>query len=281
MSGAAFSVAMLALSSRMGRAFSFSGEWVARLTTLSDTMRRRSSSPLLAPNLCQRLFSLVKKSFFWSLLLFLVLPGSRVLTEESFVISEQTLQRMTKRFGPDARPRLMAWQNLIQTTRGSDRDKLERVNRFMNAVPFIEDAIHWGQDDYWATPMEFVASNGGDCEDYAIAKLFSLVKLGIPEDRLTLTYVKALRINQAHMVLTYYPAPGAEPLVLDNLVGAILPSSQRTDLLPVYSINGSGLWLAKQRGKGKLIGGSDRLSRWNDLLDRMSDETEQDKEKKP
>jgi len=244
-------------------------------------MLRRSSSPLLAPNLCTRLFFLFKKSFIWVLLLFLVVPGSRVLTKESFVISEQTMRRMTQRFGPDARTRLLAWQGLIQTTKGSDRDKLERVNRFLNTIPFIDDAIHWGQDDYWATPMEFIASNGGDCEDFAIAKFFTLLKLGIPEDRLTLTYVKALRLNQAHMVLTYYPTPGAEPLVLDNLVGAILPSSQRTDLLPVYSMNGSGLWLAKQRGKGKLLGGSDRLKRWNDLLDRMSDETEQDKEKAP
>jgi len=220
------------------------------------------------------LFFLVKKTLFWSLLLLLVVPGSQVLTKEAFVISEQTMSRMTQRFGTDARKRLLAWQNLIQTAEGSDRVKLEKVNRFMNTMPFIDDAIHWGQDDYWATPMEFIASNGGDCEDFAIAKFFTLIKLGIPEDRLTLTYVKALRLNQAHMVLTYYPAPGAEPLVLDNLVGAILPSSQRTDLLPVYSMNGSGLWLAKQRGKGQLIGGSDRLKRWNDLLDRMSDETE-------
>ncbi len=78
------------------------------------------------------------------------------------------------------------------------------------------------------------------------------------------------------MVLTYYSFPGAEPLVLDNLIETIEPSSQRADLLPVYSLNGAGLWLAKQRGKGKMIGSSDRLKRWRELLDRMTNEMEQE-----
>jgi predicted transglutaminase-like cysteine proteinase len=239
-------------------------------------MRKRFSS-LLSRSLPPPLFCLLRHPAFWGLLLCLILPSALVLTDESFVISEQAIRRMVQRFGPDARERLLAWQNLIETTKGSDRIKLERVNRFMNTVPFIDDSIHWSQPDYWATPMEFIASNGGDCEDFAIAKFFTLLRLGISEDRLTLTYVKALRLDQAHMVLTYSPTPGAEPLVLDNLTNSILPSSQRTDLLPVYSMNGSGLWLAKQRGRGKSIGGKGRLTRWNDLLGRMSGETEQDR----
>lgn len=212
------------------------------------------------------------------ILLALLAAALPVLTDESFTVSEATLQRMEKRFGPEARSRLLAWQNLVRTTGGNDRDKLEAVNRFFNTMRFVDDALHWQQPDYWATPTEFVASNGGDCEDFAIAKYFTLIRLGLAEERLTLTYVKALRLNQAHMILTYAPTPGAEPLVLDNLIEAILPSSQRTDLLPVYSINGAGLWLAKQRGRGKWIGSSDRLRRWSDLLDRISGETEQNEE---
>ena len=38
--------------------------------------------------------------------------------------------------------------------------------------------------DYWATPIEFMGTGAGDCEDYAIAKYFSLINLGIPEDKL-------------------------------------------------------------------------------------------------
>jgi hypothetical protein len=71
------------------------------------------------------------------------------------------------------------------------------------------------------------------------------------------------------MVLTYFSEPGVEPLVLDNLIDSVLPASQRTDLLPIYSFNGTGLWLAKQRGRGKLVGSSSRLKRWQDLLQKM------------
>ena len=65
--------------------------------------------------------------------------------------------------------------------------------------------------------------------------------------------------------------PDAEPLVLDNLVDTISPASRRTDLLPVFSFNGSGLWTAKQRGKGIFAGGSDRLKAWKDLRQKMTE----------
>jgi len=214
----------------------------------------------------------------WLPLIILLVTVLPVFTGESFIINERILKRAEEQYGPDARRRLLDWQNLIQNEGGNNLEKLEKVNRFMNKIPFISDAIHWHKDDYWATPVEFLASDGGDCEDFAIAKYFTLIKLGIAENQLTLTYVKALRLNQAHMVLTYYPAPGKEPLVLDNLIETIEPSSKRTDLLPVYSFNGTGLWLAKQRNRGKMIGDSSRLKRWQDLLDRMTEEFQENED---
>lgn len=153
--------------------------------------------------------------------------------------------------------------------------KLESVNRFFNKVPFVSDWEHWGKADYWATPIEFLATNGGDCEDFAIAKYLTLRELGVPNERLRITYVKARTINQAHMVLTYYAVPDAEPLVLDNLNKNILPASQRHDLVPVYNFNGDHLWLAKElTGRGQLVGSSDRISLWNDMLKRLKNEKE-------
>ena len=84
-----------------------------------------------------------------------------------------------------------------------------------------------------------------------------------------LTYVKALKLNQAHMVLTYFETPRSVPLVLDNLDTAIKPALQRKDLLPVYSFNGTGLWLAKAQGRGKKVGQSSRVNLWRDLNARM------------
>jgi predicted transglutaminase-like cysteine proteinase len=177
---------------------------------------------------------------------------------------------MEKQYGIGAKKRLLAWQALIRTDLSeTDRDKLEKVNDFFNKIRFVDDRIHWKKKDYWATPVEFLSTNGGDCEDFSLAKYFTLKALGVDESKLNLTYVKALELNQAHMVLTYYATPRAEPLVLDNLIQDIRPASKRRDLLPVYSFNGSGLWLAKVRGKGQRVGDSDRLKLWQDLLKRM------------
>lgn len=190
----------------------------------------------------------------------------------NFTLDSAILAAAQERFGQDAKHRLLAWQNFIRTTElETDLEKLEAVNDFFNQFAFISDKRHWQKEDYWATPIEFIASNGGDCEDFALAKYFTLKKLGIKEERLNITYVKAWKIGQAHMVLTYYSTPDAEPLVLDNLIAAIEPASKRDDLLPVFSFNGSSLWIAKDRGHGNLIGKSDRLQRWNELLSRLPD----------
>jgi putative membrane protein len=85
-----------------------------------------------------------------------------------------------------------------------------------------------------------------------------------------ITYVKALRINQAHMVLTYFPTPDAIPLVLDNLIKGIYSASRRTDLEPVYSFNGSGMWLERMKGQGIRMGNPNKLDLWTGLRLRMS-----------
>lgn len=194
--------------------------------------------------------------------------------QEIATVSDAQIARLAQQFGPVARDRLAGWRNLVNTPRNrtlNERQKLELVNDFMNLTPFKSDAEHWGKVDYWASPVEFLSTNGGDCEDFSIAKYFTLRALGVPDDRLQITYVKELRIyNEAHMVLAYFATPDAEPLILDNINKNILPASARTDLLPVYSFNGSGLWLAKeQTGRGQSVGSSDRIGLWRDLQARM------------
>ncbi len=180
------------------------------------------------------------------------------------------LKQVRERFGDDASERILAWQRLVRENQALSKDeKLIRVNRFFNQVRFISDQEHWNREDYWATPLEMLATNGADCEDYSIAKYFTLRELGIADEQLKITYVKALQLNQAHMVLAYYPEPGAEPLILDNLINDILPASERPDLAPVYSFNGEGLWLSKLSSQeGKRIGEASKLKSWQDNITR-------------
>ena len=146
--------------------------------------------------------------------------------------------------------------------------QLRTVNQFFNTrIEFATDEQVWGQVDYWASPLEALAKGRGDCEDYAIAKYFSLIAAGMPVARLRLVYVRAQLDDgpaQAHMVLAYYPPGGGEVLILDNLVDQVLPAAQRGDLQPVFSFNSDGLW----QGVGAVGAGDPklRLTRWREVL---------------
>jgi predicted transglutaminase-like cysteine proteinase len=152
----------------------------------------------------------------------------------------------------------------------TDRDKLNKVNNFFNQMEFVSDLDHWGKKDYWATPVELLTTYAGDCEDFSAAKFFTLLAMGVPEEKLYLTYVKSLKYNDYHMVLTYHSNPKDEPLILDNIVGKVKSSSERADLVFIYSFNGRDLRLAKQSGLGVLAGSSTRLKVWQGLMKRMS-----------
>ena len=178
-------------------------------------------------------------------------------------------------YGPlgPGKARIDAWQQLLATQKQmSEVQRLQVVNQFFNhQVRYAEDIDVWHETDYWATPIQALWKGAGDCEDYAIAKYFSLRHLGIPSDKLRITYVKALQQNRAHMVLTYYSSPNAMPLVLDSLMDDIKFANQRNDLLPVYSFNAEGLWLTGAGGDRK-VGDTKRLSRWQDVLTKMTAE---------
>jgi len=190
-------------------------------------------------------------------------------------ISAELLVKINERYGIEARNRVEQWQALLLTAKDlPEQDKLIQVNKFFNQhIKFRNDISLWGMNDYWATPLEFIIKGAGDCEDYSIAKYFTLQELGVPEEKMRITYVKALKLNQAHMVLTYFTTVRSVPVVLDNLITEIKPATERRDLKPVYSFNGSGLWLAKTRGNGKRVGGSSGINMWAELKERMlSDE---------
>lgn len=183
---------------------------------------------------------------------------------------QQWIDAVTMTYGERAGKRVNTWRNQIAKYHQlSEKQQLTSVNQFFNQLYFVNDIDLWGKKDYWATPLEFLGSNAGDCEDFTIAKYFSLLELGVSDKKLRLVYVKAIELNQFHMVLAYYSKPSAEPLILDNINPEIKRASTRRDLLPIYSFNGKNLWLMKSKNSsGKLAGKSSRLSLWNDLRSR-------------
>ena len=208
-----------------------------------------------------------KLTMFVGLVLILVVAS----VPAALTVSTELFDGIKIKFGNEAAERVLSWQQLIDSSKTlGEKEKLERVNSFFNQqIEFVDDDYLWGLNDYWATPLEVLSKGAGDCEDYAIAKYFTLRELGIADSKMRMTYVKALELNQAHMVLTFFETPRSIPLVLDNLISEIKVATSRQDLLPVYSFNGSGLWLAKTRGGGKRVGASSRLDKWDKLKERM------------
>lgn len=195
---------------------------------------------------------------------------------EGFRLSDMLLGNIEKRYGESARVRVSAWGDLVVTGRTnmslSDKDKMIQANDYFNQVKWLSDKEHWGVEDYWATPIETLASNGGDCEDFSIGKYISLKNMNLDESKLRITYVKSLTFNQAHMVLAYYETPDAEPLILDNINKRILPASQRNDLLPIYSFSGNSIWLAQERGRKLKADSMVSLPQWRSVNERIDSE---------
>lgn len=173
--------------------------------------------------------------------------------------------------GPEAEAGALALQSWLErAAQWDEKARVHSINDFFNRrIVFQEDQGVWGAEDYWASPLELLARGRGDCEDYAIAKYFSLLATGVRLTKLRLVYVQA-RLGgatgplQAHLVLAYYGTPMGDPLILDNLVTELRPAARRSDLTPVFSFNSEGLW----QGVGVQSAGDPmaRLSRWRDVV---------------
>lgn len=181
---------------------------------------------------------------------------------------------MQQKYGEAGLFILQQWFSMMERARNlSEPEKLRTVNDFFNQqVLWVDDMELWGEEDYWASPLETLGQAAGDCEDYSIAKYITLRLLGVSNDRLRLIYVNAQYqgTSQAHMVLGYYPTPNAIPQILDNINPNIVPATQRTDLRPVFSFNDRGLWVGNSSTSA--ADPTARVSRWGDVLQRMQQE---------
>ncbi|RMF97947.1 MAG: hypothetical protein D6727_04305 [Gammaproteobacteria bacterium] len=136
---------------------------------------------------------------------------------------------------------LREWQAFLRGLRGQPRQaQLEAVNRYANERDYVLDITNYGLEDYWAIPRQFLY-NGGDCEDYAIIKFFSLRWLGFPMDELRIVVLQDTNLRVPHAVLAIGRAGDA--LILDNQLPQVLSHRAIVHYAPVYSINAQHWWL--------------------------------------
>lgn len=128
----------------------------------------------------------------------------------------------------------------IQSLRSQDPTRfLSAVNRLANRRPYRLDHVNFGQDEYWASPLEFL-SRSGDCEDFAIFKYALLRHLGMPAEALRVVLVKRSQDELGHAVLAAYL--DGEVYILDNASQRVLEQSEVADYTAVFSFNEEQRW---------------------------------------
>jgi predicted transglutaminase-like cysteine proteinase len=237
-----------------------------------DQAFSRRDAPIAIPHVWgEGLFCPKNRWLNWPRLLVLGFLGA-LLAVNAF--DAPHLMRTAKSMGAEAEQRTQRLVDEMQSAaKSKEIDKLRAMNDFFNrSVAYEDDQYIWGRADYWTSPIELLNRGVGDCEDYALAKYFALISMGIAPAKLRMVYVRADVGGSvlAHMVLAYYPTANSEPFILDNLNGELLSASKRPDLAPVFSFNAQGLW----QGVGMSSAGDPvaRLSKWRDVLARAKSE---------
>lgn len=171
-------------------------------------------------------------------LIILLLFSTYIFAFNGESIPEQVMKKAERKYGGSIVSRYLDYNKMLKDAESlSERNKLKLVNDFFNALPYLSDIKNWKQEDYWATPLEFLARNKGDSEDFVIAKYFALKALHVDPKKLYFTYVNSEHFKKPHMVLSYFESPQSDPFILDNINPNIVSASERSDLTPVYNFN--------------------------------------------
>ncbi|MBF7066174.1 transglutaminase-like cysteine peptidase [Aliarcobacter butzleri] len=167
--------------------------------------------------------------------------------------------------------RLAKYEEVRNKARNLDiNKKLTQINLFINGSLAEFDNASMGIDDYWMTPKEFFIKGHGDCEDYVIAKYFTLLELGVKKENLYPAIVSVKGSPGFHLVLLYVEDKNKSPLVLDNLSFKILPFSKRTDLTPIAAFNEIDSYtLTREKFLQKANVDWGKENKWEKLLNRV------------
>lgn len=195
--------------------------------------------------------------------------------------SENVFAYIKQEYGEEAEKRMRFVEKFIIDNQSiPDMEKVVKTNQVANHLPWIADANHWKEADYWATPLETITTFGGDCEDIALVKWVILRNLGISDENLALAYVKIKATGEDHMVLLYVAKPDApegqkEVHVLDNYVDEVKLAAERMDLLAVLAMGTKGrIVLFNDDGKNRSVKASyegRKIRKVEDLVERVKE----------
>lgn len=214
-------------------------------------------------------------------ILLLILLSTLLIHAKSITLNNDDLKLIDNSKNSKAiKIRLIKYLNLKKKVRPftNTLKKLSHVNSFYNKILPVNDSTKYNVDDHWATPKEFLINGRGDCEDYAIAKYFTLLEVGIPKEKLYFAIVKVKGETNYHMVLLYFENKKAMPLVLDNLSFKVVPFDIRKRLEPKVIFNEKNSFILKDKKIFKKVninwGPNKKDNKWEILLNRVYSKNE-------
>lgn len=148
-------------------------------------------------------------------------------------IQKNELKKIEKIYGKQASTRVDIWNKLIKKySNKKTLLKLKYVNNYFNQFTHMKDIKLWKKAEYWASYKEFLSVGAGDNEDFAIAKYFTLINMGVPKEKLKISFIRVSNKNSSrnHIVLLYYHKKSSVPVVLDNTTPKLLLLSKRVDV---------------------------------------------------
>ncbi len=147
------------------------------------------------------------------------------------------------------------WQAFLRTqSNKKPLEKLVAVNKFLNERPYKQDNWLYNVSDHWAGVGDFL-KNSGDCEDFAIAKYFSLRQLGFDPNDMQVMLVYDVYSGTDHAVLRV--ALNDELYFLDNREDLIDRAGFDKRYRPHVAFNENDVHLYNQPLMARSIRGSD------------------------
>jgi len=162
------------------------------------------------------------------------------LNATDYLLSKSDIQLIKK--SPDKKFIVNRYKSFIQLKKilpslNNEYKVLLRVNNFFNKFRSQSDLETYGTREYWASRKEFLIKGKGDCEDYALAKYFTLIEAGIPKEKLSISIAKVKNNSDYHIVVLYKNNKESQSFVLDNINYKIKSLSSRKDLTTFYTYN--------------------------------------------
>lgn len=132
--------------------------------------------------------------------------------------------------------RLKRFKKILDVINSEENElnKVRMVNFFFNnSFSYQKDITLYKKKDFWATRKDFFLKGKGDCEDFVIAKYFTLLDLGVKKENLLVMY--STYKGQEHLVLAYKNK--TELFYLDNNENKLFKKNDNKKLKQKYVIN--------------------------------------------